>query len=39
VCQLDAVSIALWRMSYIDDDALLDEVTALVERPTVLVCV
>ena len=38
VRQLDAAAAKIGHCKPIDDDALLDEVTALVERPNVLVC-
>ena len=38
VRQLDAAAARVGNCKPIDDDALLDEVTALVERPNVLVC-
>jgi glycyl-tRNA synthetase beta chain len=38
VRQLDAAAAKVGNCKPIDDDALLDEVTALVERPNVLVC-
>ncbi len=38
VRQLDAAAARVGHCKPIDDDALLDEVTALVERPNVLVC-
>ncbi len=38
VRQLDAAAAKIGGVKAIDDDALLDEVTALVERPNVLVC-